>query len=50
MLIASLIRYAGVFGGKMTTEFFGQLAKDEGFVNGATVFVATDELERRCAD
>jgi hypothetical protein len=34
----------------MTTEFFGQLAKDEGFVNGATVFVATDELERRCAD
>jgi len=38
--------YAAVFGGKMTTEFFGQLAKDEGFVNGATVFVATDELER----
>ena len=38
--------YTAIFGGKMSTSFFARLARDEGFERGATVFVATDELDR----
>ena len=38
--------YKGVFGGKMTPEFFLRLARDEGILPDAVVYVATDELDR----
>ena len=38
--------YTGVFGERMGADYFARLASDQGFPASATVFVATDELDR----
>ena len=39
--------YTSVFGERMSAEYFTRLANREGIPRGSTVFVATDELDRR---
>ena len=38
--------YTGIFGGKMSPDFFLRLLREEGITPGELVYVATDELDR----
>jgi hypothetical protein len=40
------VAYTGIFGARMTADYFVSLARDEGFASAATIFVATDELDQ----